>query len=286
MQTLRLVNLLNLLELEQCNIKSMKNILLTGSEGFIGKNVKEKLETDNYNIVCLDIDFYENASWENKLEDIIKKTDHVLHVGAISDTMLQDANKMMKYNFEYSKKIFDLCHKHRCKVVYSSSAANTGDNGLPSNIYGWSKYLAEQYGNALLDDFIALRYFNVYGPGEENKNKMSSVAYQAWKIKKFELFVGKPRRDFVFIDDVVEATVYPISNSISKGIYEVGSGEARTFEDVLDLMNIKYTYTDKQNIPKGYQFYTKASEEKFMKGWKPNYSLEKGIFEYLKNLNK
>ena len=266
----------------------MKKILLTGNKGFIGKNIEKKLSLneDIEKIYSLDIEFFKEDNWLNKLENFVSNCDIVLHVGAISDTMLQDANKMMKYNFEYSKIIFDLCAKNNRKVVYSSSAANTGDNGLPSNIYGWSKYLAEQYGYALLNDFYALRYFNVYGPGEENKNKMSSVAYQAWTRKEFKLFEGNPRRDFVFIDDVVDATIYPIFNSISKGVYEVGSGEARTFEDVLNLMNIEYTYTDNENIPKGYQFYTKASEEKFMKGWKPNYSLEKGISRYLSHLNK
>ena len=199
--------------------------------------------------------------------------------------MLQDANKMMKYNFEYSKKIFDLSHKYKCKVIYSSSAANTGDNGLPSNIYGWSKYLAEQYGSALLDNFIALRYFNVYGPGEEKKDKMSSVAYQAWKKKTFTLFPEKPVRDFVFIEDVVDATLFPLNNNVKKGIYEVGSGTARSFEDVLNLMQINFDYHAKNKIPNGYQFYTKASNRSFMEGWAPKYSLEKGISAYIKYLN-
>ena len=177
----------------------MKDILLTGYKGFIGTNIYKKLSEDSYNnVICLDIDFYENSSWENELEDIIKKTDYVLHVGAISDTMLQDANKMMKYNFEYSKKIFDLSHKYKCKVIYSSSAANTGDNGLPSNIYGWSKYLAEQYGSALLDNFIALRYFNVYGPGEEKKIRCHLLLIKHGR-KKHLLFFQKNPLEILFL---------------------------------------------------------------------------------------
>ena len=263
----------------------MNKILLTGHKGFIGRNILKKLSENDINEVdYFDIEFYKNDNWGISLENKISKSDFVLHVGAISDTMLQDANKMMRFNFEYSKKIFDLSHKYGCKVIYSSSAANTGDNGLPSNIYGWSKYLAEQYGSALLDHLVALRYFNVYGPGEEDKGKMSSVAYQASNKELFKLFPKSPKRDFVFIDDIVSATVFPINNNVKKGVYEVGSATARTFEDVLNLMNVKYEYLDEKDIPKGYQFYTKASKDNFMPSWRPKYDLEKGIQSYLKFL--
>ena len=94
------------------------------------------------------------------------------------------------------------------------------------------------------------------------------------------MFRGNPKRDFVYIQDVVRATIYPIFNDVDSGIYEVGSGEARTFEDVLDLMGVKYDYRDKEDIPKGYQFYTKANKNEFMDGWEPIYNLEKGLTEY------
>ena len=95
-----------------------------------------------------------------------------------------------------------------------------------------------------ISKFYALRYFNVYGPGEENKGNMASVAFQAHRMGKFDLFPGNPKRDFVYVKDVVSATIYPIFNDILSGVYEVGSGEARTFEDVLNIMGVKYKYRD------------------------------------------
>ena len=140
--------------------------------------------------------------------------------------------------------------------------------------------IAEKYGVAKVSKFVGLRYFNVYGPGEQNKGKMASVAFQSHRLGKFKLFPGNPKRDFVYIKDVVSATLYPIFNDVLPGVYEVGSGTARTFEDVLDLMGVKYDYRDKEDIPKGYQFYTKANKNEFMDGWEPIYNLEKGLTEY------
>ena len=263
-------------------------VLLTGSEGFIGRNVYKKLTTieDVSSITCIEKDYMNYIGWETTLAKAVDQTDVILHIGAISDTMLKDPNEMLKYNFEFSRQLFDLACIWEKKVVYSSSAANTGDKGLPSNIYGWSKYITEAYGVAALDDFYALRYFNVYGPGEERKGKMASVAYQAHSLGRFMLFPKGPLRDFVYIDDVVDATLYPLFNDVPKGVYEVGSGEARSFEDVLDLMEIPYEYKDEIEIPKGYQFYTKANSDNFMEGWKPKYNLEKGIKKYKEYLNE
>ena len=100
------------------------------------------------------------------------------------------------------------------------------------------------------------------------------------------MWTKKPKRDFVYIKDVVDATIYPIFNEVPKGIYEVGSGEARAFEDVLALMGVPYEYKDEEEIPEGYQFFTEADENCFMKGWKPKYSLEKGIEDYKEYLNE
>ena len=91
---------------------------------------------------------------------------------------------------------------------------------------------------------------------------------------------------FTYIDDIVDATLYPLFNDIESGVYEVGSGEARSFEDVLGLMNISFDYWHKENTPKGYQFYTKANPKCFMEGWKPKYDLEKGINKYKEYLNE
>jgi ADP-L-glycero-D-manno-heptose 6-epimerase len=137
---------------------------------------------------------------------------------------------------------------------------------------------------------VALRYFNVYGPLEGHKGKMASVAYQMLEKQKegqeIKLFPNKPQRDFVYVKDVVSANLFAMENyQENRGQwYEVGSGENRTFEDVLDILSIPYTYHKEEDIPKGYQFYTKSDKTKWMYGWESEYGLERGIRDYLNYL--
>jgi ADP-L-glycero-D-manno-heptose 6-epimerase len=172
------------------------------------------------------------------------------------------------------------------KFIYSSSAANYGTNDeYPSNLYGWSKYTAEQY--VIKCGGIALRYFNVYGPLEDHKGKMASVAYQMLEKQKegqeIKLFPKKPQRDFVYVKDIISANLFAMKwfEDYQGQWYEVGSGDARTFEDVLDILEIPYTYHNEKDIPKGYQFHTKSNSENWMVGWTPQYNLEKGLKDYL-----
>ena len=255
--------------------------LVTGHNGFFGSNLLTKLSDD---VVKLERDFLDDEDWKYKLNPLVKSVDIIFHIGAVSDTTLQDSTEMLVYNYIFSKELFDLVQKYNKKVIYSSSAACYGDgDGIPNNIYGWSKYLTENYGMAKVSNFVALRYFNVYGPGEEHKGKMASVAYQAWEKGEFKLFPKEPVRDFVYVDDIVSANIHAIDSP--KGIYEVGSGEARTFEDVLDNMEIKYTYHSEDKIPEWYQFYTKSDKSKWLPGWNPKYNLEKGIKKYKEYLS-
>ena len=267
----------------------MKRILLTGFNGFIGNNIYQRISV-KYNstliMSCIQKDYMNKKFWKESLNSTIRQSDIIIHVGAISDTMLRDNNEMLKYNYEFSRVLFDLSEEHNKQVIYSSSAANTGDKGLPSNLYGWSKYITEQYGMSKVTNFIALRYFNVYGPGEEHKGNMASVAYQAWDKGIFKLFPNEPKRDFVYIDDVVDATLYPLFNKVPKGVYEVGTGEARIFEDVLDNLEISYTYRNEIDIPEGYQYYTESDSKKWMPGWTPKYNIETGIKAYKKYLDR
>ena len=163
--------------------------------------------------------------------------------------------------------------------MYSSSAATygLGDN-LPTNIYGWSKKLAEEYGLKACKKFVALRYFNVYGPGEDHKGKMASVAYQAYKKGSFTLFPQKPKRDFVYIDDVVNANL--AASKLDRGVFDVGYGEAVLFEDLVKGMNIKFDYTTKDKIPGWYQFHTCANKNMRIPGWEPKYNVKKGTNLY------
>ena len=170
--------------------------LITGHTGFIGKNLLKHISEDV--VVKIESDWMEIGDWRYDLEMVIQDVDVIFHIGAISDTTLQDPTEMLRYNYVFSKELFDLAQKYKKKVIYSSSAACYGDgDGIPNNIYGWSKLMAEQYGIAKCDDFVALRYFNVYGPGEDHKGTMSSIALQSWNGEINKLFPKKPKRDFV-----------------------------------------------------------------------------------------
>tara|TARA_R110001599_G_scaffold18476_2_gene72022 strand:+ start:903 stop:1715 length:813 start_codon:yes stop_codon:yes gene_type:complete len=260
-------------------------VLLTGSKGFIGENLLNKFKKLKWYVWEINVDESTNEAPEYAhLENIIKQCDGIFHVGAISDTTLHDCNKMLYYNYTLSKDIFDLARKYDKKLIYSSSAATYGlGDGLPTNIYGWSKKLAEEYGLKSCEKFVALRYFNVYGPGEYHKGKMASVAYQAYKKQSFTLFPTKPLRDFIYIDDVVEANLAAFK--LDRGIFDVGYGEPALFEDLVGGMGIKYDYTTKDKIPSWYQYYTCADKNIRIPGWEPEYDVKSGTKLY-KNILK
>ena len=270
----------------------MGKILITGTKGFIGSQLKKEFESRSYQIYELNEDYFELDSWYSELYVSLRREtyDVIFHVGACSNTLEQDVDYMMTRNYESTKIITDFATEKNIPIVYSSSAANYGINSnYPSNLYGWSKYVAEDY--IRLNRGIGLRYFNVYGPGEENKGRMASVAYQMYNKNKngenISLFPKKPLRDFVYIKDIVDANIFAWENyeKLRGNYYEVGSGTARGFEDVLDLMGIKYEYTDESLIPIGYQFYTCSDNKKWMKGWSPKWNLEKGIQHYMSYLD-
>ena len=265
----------------------MEKVIVTGSKGFIAKNLIKEID-DKYDLVFIDEDIFNNEKWYVNLKKILFQfqPDIIFHVGACSDTLESDANYMMIRNYEFTRILSDWSKDNHSKLIYSSSAANYGTNNLyPSNLYGWSKYVAEQY--VIKNGGIALRYFNVYGPLEGHKGKMASVAYQMLEKQKngqeIKIYPKKPQRDFVYVKDVVNANVFAAKwySDYSGDWYEVGSGDARTFEDVLDILKIDYTYTNENDIPIGYQFFTQSDSNKWMYGWKPQYNLENGLKDYL-----
>lgn len=268
----------------------MIKAIVTGDMGFIGKNFVSRYgSTFEFNSINEDI--FNDVNWYDVLLSAMEKYSPsvVFHIGACSNTMESDVNYMMIRNYQFTKVLSDYCYKNDIPFIYSSSAANYGVNGIhPSNLYGWSKYVAEDC--VLKNNGVALRFFNVYGPGEEHKGDMASVAFQMYikNLKGFpiQLFPKKPTRDFVFVSDVVDAIYHSYLNyyDVRGEYYDVGVGVSKSFEDILHFMGITYSYLTEKDIPSGYQFYTCSDSGKWMPGWKPNYSLEMGITTYIEYL--
>lgn len=266
----------------------MNKVLVTGSSGFIGRNLSKHLGELGFAVKLLDSDYFKELDWQNSLLSLLNGFDPkvVFHVGACSNTLELNVQYMMEQNYQSTKLISNWCKDEKRNMIFSSSAANYGINGkYPSNLYGWSKYVAEDY--VCKSGGIALRYFNVYGPGEENKGAMSSFLYQAYVNRNHGeevlLFPGGPSRDFIYIKDVVGANLYAMDNflDLAGSYYDVATGCSRLFEDVLNLAGIEFAYSDESKIPTGYQFYTCGDTRKWMGGWKPGYSLEEGVADYL-----
>ena len=270
----------------------MTTAFVTGGKGFIGSCLIDALKKIGFEVDSLDDEYFSEPNWREVLESRLEITNPsgIFHVGACSDTLEQDVQLMMTRNFESTKVISDWCLRNNKPLIYSSSAANYGVNGqFPSNLYGWSKYVAEQY--VIKNHGIALRYFNVYGPGEEAKGNMSSFIYQAFvkntDNSKVLLFPKTPKRDFIYIEDVVTANIYGFMNydKLRKDYYEVSTGVASTFEEILNSFKIEFEYADANSIPAGYQFYTCGDSGKWMDGWSPRYNLSQGLKEYRQYLS-
>ena len=238
-------------------------ILVTGQDGFIGSALMKFLKGKGHKVVGMEKSFLDEPNWQDAVIRHLNtwNPDSVFHVGACADTQNYDINYMMKYNAECTMIISNWCKQKEVPMIYSSSASCYGTNGVsPNTIYGWSKYLGEK---AVIGNIKHSR-------GEEIK-----------------LFPCTPHRDFIFVRDVVNANYLALINYNDNraGYYDVGTGKARKFEDVLDIMRIDYKYADERDIPKGYQFYTEADKSKFLQGWKPYYTLESGLDTYVRELS-
>lgn len=275
----------------------MKNILVTGTEGFIGSRFVE-LNGDKYNIISLD-KFGANSFllYPDDLKPYLKnnKIKAIFHFGALTDTTSQDIQENFLYNVLFTQMLIDECAAKNIPLIFSSSASLYGSgNSIPLNLYAWTKKVSEDYGvlksNLIYPSvaensniiggrgfqFTALRYFNVYGIGEHNKNiRMTSLVYQNLSKDKIKLFRGKPKRDFVFVDDIISANIHALETGQS-GTFDCGYGEARPFEDIAAGLGAEIEYVD--NPIKGqYQSFTLSDRNKWLKNWTPKYNLEAGI---------
>jgi ADP-L-glycero-D-manno-heptose 6-epimerase len=237
------------------------------------------------------------------LEDY--KFDYIFHQAAISDTRVYDQQIIMKTNVNSFYYFLKLAQKNDADIIYASSAATYGSltspqivgNEKPENPYGFSKYIMDQIARRFSNEnpemlIVGLRFFNVYGHNEFYKGKTSSMVIQLGH----QILSGKaPRlfeksneisRDFIYIDDVVQANIKACAAKIS-GVYNVGTGISRNFQEIADILQIKLGTdlgTDYFKNPyKGYQMNTKAdiTITKNDLGFEPKFSLENGIKAYI-----
>ena len=243
----------------------------------------------------------------------------VIHMGANSSTTEKDADHLMRNNYEYTKSLAAYCIKHSARFIYASSAATYGDGKLgfedadenclklrPLNMYGYSKNLFDIYAykNNILKDIVGIKYFNVFGPNEYHKGDMRSVVHKAFgqimetgNVKLFksnhpDYGDGGQMRDFVYIKDAVDMTLHFLEDKEHNGLFNVGTGNARTWNDLITALfnavdkpvNIEYVEMP-QHLNSKYQYFTEAKLDKIKKaGYKnPITSLEDSVADYVKN---
>lgn len=260
---------------------------MTGSNGFIGSQLQNRLKKENALVFGWDSGSKKQeslfAQFLTELGDF--RPEVIFHVGANSNTLATKVNDVLVSNYLFTKELMEWANQLDSLLIYSSSAACFGaGSGHPENLYGWSKLVAEDF--VRLSGGISLRYFNVYGPGEEHKESMASFVYQAWQAmrggRRPRLFPGKPRRDFIHVADIVGANLAAaeMGQKIRSKTFEVGTGRASTFESCMNLMGLTWEYTLPGEVPPGYQFFTQANTENFLPNWAPLFSLETGLTNY------
>ena len=230
--------------------------------------------------------------------------DYIFHEAAISDTTVLDQSIMIETNVNAFKNLLDIAMQSEAAMIYASSAATYGNapspqtvgKEAPENVYGFSKLMMDNIAYDYMKRFsqatiIGLRYFNVYGAREYFKNTTASMVlqfgHQILSGKTPRLFEGSDQilRDFIYIEDVIQANIKAMVSGTS-GVFNVGTGKARSFQDIPDILqklygtNLGNTYI--KNPYKAYQTFTQAdiSTTQECLGYAPRYSLEEGIAAY------
>jgi ADP-L-glycero-D-manno-heptose 6-epimerase len=319
-----------------------KIAFVTGGAGFIGSNIVAKLAEDRDLdvVVCDRLRTVETGKWRNIakhpigdfvhpdqmfdwLEKRWREVEVVIHMAAISSTTEPDADKIVQQNFELSRDLFRWCADRQRRFIYASSAATYGDGAhgfdddndydalaalRPLNAYGWSKALFDIFAvrQAARDyappQWAGLKFFNVYGPNEEHKLSMKSVASQIWpqvrdghavqlfKSYRDDIPDGGQRRDFVYVRDVADVVRWLVDHEAVNGVFNLGSGQARSFEEMARAVfaaagkpaQIDYTPMPPA-IRDKYQYFTEAKMERLRAAGyvAPMTGLEDGITDYV-----
>ncbi len=249
-------------------------IVVTGAAGMIGSNLVHGLNKNGIDDVIAVDELTDGQKYKNlvgaKISDYFDrsefytrfargefgKVDAVLHQGACSDTMEHNGRFMLDNNYRCSKDLLDAAQAQGTRLLYASSAATYGGSATfreepgferPLNVYGYSKLLFDNIVRGVLPtsgtQIVGMRYFNVYGPREQHKARMASVAYhhfnqfaETGKVKLFGDYggygPGQQSRDFVFVDDVVAVNLWFLAHPDQSGIFNLGTGRAQPFNDV------------------------------------------------------
>jgi len=242
----------------------------------------------------------------------------VIHMGACSATTEMDASFLVENNYRYSQELAHFCIEKSARFIYASSAATYGDGAqgysdlnnlldmVPLNPYGWSKYAFDLWAerNHMLEFGVGLKFFNVFGPNERHKGDMRSVVSKSFDqiqdtglVKLFKSHKegyedGMQLRDFIYVEDVVSVVLFFLQRPELSGIFNCGTGKARSFKDLVTATftalgkepNIEYIDMP-EHLRDRYQYFTEADTSKLRSvGYQKEFSsLEDGVSDYVKN---
>jgi ADP-L-glycero-D-manno-heptose 6-epimerase len=282
-------------------------ILVTGASGFIGRHVCRAL-TERGDVV-VQVDPRSPASMLS-LDELLRggmDVEAVVHLGAITDTMCDDEERLLATNVELPRRLWQSCTESGATLVFASSAAvyGSGERGFserewlltPLNAYGRSKLTFDRWASVLAEgmqqptSWAGLRFFNVYGPGEEQKGPMASMVSKAvWAARlgvPLSLFQwGEQRRDFVYVGDVVKVILWLLDNLDRgrSGIYNVGTGRATSFAEVVEAVgDVSVEWLPMpEAIRSRFQHYTRAELDRLREAGyaEPFLPIERGLERY------
>ena len=251
--------------------------------------------------------------------DALTTVDAVFHLGACSSTTEKDASFLADNNYRTTRELCEWCLQNGARFIYASSAATYGDGSggysdddrhtlalKPLNMYGYSKHLFDLWAlrHGLLDRIVGLKYFNVFGPREDHKGDMRSVVHKAFgqirqtgEVRLFKSYRpeykdGEQERDFIYIKDAVDVTLFFLDQPDVSGLFNCGTGEARTWNGlakaVFAAMNLepRITYIEMpESLREKYQYHTQADMDKLRHAGyaQPFTRLEDGVKDYVQN---